>query len=330
MWDRKELKARGKKAFHLNYWPCILMAFLLLFPAGSPNHININWVFSVRSTANYREFFNDIEENYGEIKDADAVYEITSYAVGDEQYTVEPRIDDFEEFEEFYGGLGDDEMLGLMTVFFMLYFGILVVFLTIYLALKIFVFNPMEPGIRRFFVRNAEGKGDLADIALGFSNNYMKNVKTMFFMNLFISLWTLLLVIPGIYKKLQYKMVPYIIAENPEIETKDALELSKQMMDGHKWDTFVLRLSFIGWMALNSLTFGILGLFWYNPYVFATEAELYRVLSGKSVGVASQTTYEDGYYYTSVDTSAKPEADAAEPVKEEDIVVVFDQEGMND
>ena len=77
-------------------------------------------------------------------------------------------------------------------------------------------------------------------------------------MNLFIALWTLLLIVPGIIKSYEYRMVPYILAENPGMNRKEAFAISKRMMTGKKWATFVLDLSFFGWIFLSIFTCGIL------------------------------------------------------------------------
>lgn len=69
-------------------------------------------------------------------------------------------------------------------------------------------------------------------------------------------------------------MIPYILAENPEISRERAFEISKQMMDGQKGDAFVLDLSFIGWNILSVITLGIVGILYVNPYQSATWAEL--------------------------------------------------------
>ena len=71
-------------------------------------------------------------------------------------------------------------------------------------------------------------------------------------------------------------MVPYIISENPTMNYKDAMAESKKLMMGNKWKTFVLRLSFIGWNILSGMTFGVLGVFFVEPYQESTEAALYE------------------------------------------------------
>ena len=99
-----------------------------------------------------------------------------------------------------------------------------------------------------------------------------------FLENLFITLWTLLLIIPGIVKTYAYAMAPFILAENPNMTASQALRASCELMDGHKAELFYLELSFIGWHILNLFTLGI-GSFWLNPYQNAARAAFYRNLS---------------------------------------------------
>ncbi|MBO4536258.1 MAG: DUF975 family protein [Bacteroidales bacterium] len=117
----------------------------------------------------------------------------------------------------------------------------------------------------------------------GFANGYLHNVLGMFLMELFVFLWSLLLVIPGIIKALAYAMTPYILVENPEIPAYDAIKLSEKMMMGHKWELFVLYLSFIGWFLLACLTFGI-GFLWLTPYIEMSVCEFYEDLKAEQVG----------------------------------------------
>lgn len=95
---------------------------------------------------------------------------------------------------------------------------------------------------------------------------------------LFIILWSLLLIVPGIIKGCAYAMAPFIMAENPNMAAREALQASEELMDGHKMELFILGLSFIGWSILNIFTLGI-GSFWLNPYMNAAYAAFYRNLS---------------------------------------------------
>ena len=92
---------------------------------------------------------------------------------------------------------------------------------------------------------------------------------------LFTILWSLLLFIPGIIKSISYSQTFYIMAENPGMSGKEAIDCSKTMMEGHKMEYFVLQLSFIGWYLLVGLTFGIAAI-WVMPYIQATQANFYN------------------------------------------------------
>ena len=142
----------------------------------------------------------------------------------------------------------------------------------------IFVLYPLQVGVKRFFLMNSYYPADLNEITFGFHNEYGNTVLTMFLTNLFLGLCTLLFFPIGIVKAQSYRLVPYILAENPGIGATEAITLSRQMMDGHKWDAFVFDLSFIGWYLLNLLTLGILGILYVYPYHYAADAELYRAI----------------------------------------------------
>lgn len=148
----------------------------------------------------------------------------------------------------------------------------------IMMLLKIFVFNPLKVGGYRFFRHNVESPGTSLGVFKEGFDNYGHVVITMFLTDLFLALWTLLFIIPGIVKSYSYRMVPYIIKENPELSANDAITLSRKMMDGNKWNTFILDLSFIGWALLALITLGIVGIFWTSPYVYSTDAALYLKL----------------------------------------------------
>jgi uncharacterized membrane protein len=90
-------------------------------------------------------------------------------------------------------------------------------------------------------------------------------------------LWTLLLIIPGIIASFRYSLSFYIMIDNPEMTASEVINRSKEMMQGQKWKYFVLCLSFIGWYLLSIVTFGI-GLLWFIPYVYATQASFYEDL----------------------------------------------------
>ena len=120
---------------------------------------------------------------------------------------------------------------------------------------------------------------------IGFEHlfHYFYNWKTTTIARLLRSiytlLWSLLFIIPGIIASYSYAMTSYILAEHPEITASEAIDASKEMMDGNRWRLFFLRFSFIGWSILASITLGI-GNLWLNPYRQAAEAAFYREISG--------------------------------------------------
>ncbi len=95
----------------------------------------------------------------------------------------------------------------------------------------------------------------------------------------YVILWSLLFIIPGIIASYSYAMTSYILAENPELTPSEAIDRSKQMMAGNRFRLFCLQFSFIGWSILAALTFGI-GNLWLTPYRQAATAAFYREISG--------------------------------------------------
>lgn len=186
------------------------------------------------------------------------------------------------------------------TAWLMLLSTMLVIILIVFLiafAYNIFVGSVTLVGQKRFFTQAPKGNREFNNLFYGFTNgSYMKTVKTMLVMNIYIFLWTLLLIVPGIIKSYEYKMVPYLLADNPNMSTKEALELSSRMTNGNKMDMFILDLSFLGWLMLAGLAASVVGMFapllafllgtvaacFVMPYIEATYAQLYFILSNPS------------------------------------------------
>lgn len=106
-------------------------------------------------------------------------------------------------------------------------------------------------------------------------DNVGRKIGGYLWMWLWLFLWLLVFYIPGFVKALSYSMTPFILADMPNVPAKDALKLSMRMMNGHKWDLFVLYLSFFGWILLSSLTFGILTILYVSPYMQLAMAGFY-------------------------------------------------------
>lgn len=142
--------------------------------------------------------------------------------------------------------------------------------------LVILVLFPVAAGFSNSFrVLLETGDNRLTNntFSLGFGN-WLHVALGMFVMMLYISLWSLLLVIPGIIKAYSYAMTPYILVEHPELSINQAIDLSRKLMKGRKFDYFYLQLSFIGWYILSILTLGI-GFLWLTPYIECAEASFY-------------------------------------------------------
>lgn len=140
-----------------------------------------------------------------------------------------------------------------------------------------FLTNPLEKGCKTFFLRNSDDStAGFEEVKKGFGPDYMRTVKTLFLKDLYIFLWSLLLIIPGMIKTYEYSQVHYILAEDPDISPKDALLKSKEMMNGHKKEAFVFDLSFILWDLLSVATFGLAHVFYVGPYEKAADAEYYK------------------------------------------------------
>lgn len=143
----------------------------------------------------------------------------------------------------------------------------------------IFIRNPLSVSVARFYYANRENNAKLDEAKYPFGRSrYLTVVGTLFVKQLLIGLFTLLLIVPGIIKMYDYYMVEYILADYPDLTINEALDRSKKMMRGHRFDTFVLNLSFLPWLFLSLFTFGILNTFYLNPYITATNAELYFAL----------------------------------------------------
>ena len=113
---------------------------------------------------------------------------------------------------------------------------------------------------------------------------FFKALGLRLFMLLFTILWSLLFLVPGIIAAYRYSMAPYLMAEYPDMGIREAVNRSKELMNGNKGRLFCLDFSFIGWWLLSALTLGILGL-WITPYMVTARAAFYLELTGKPYGL---------------------------------------------
>ncbi len=169
--------------------------------------------------------------------------------------------------------------------------------------LGVLVSNVIEVGKCRYFTISTM-RGDnvgFGELFGNFKNGwYLNTVKIQFLRKLYEGLWSLLLVIPGIIKHYEYYMIPYLIAEYPEMDSSEAFRLSREMMEGNKLDTFILELSFLGWYLLGLLACGV-GMIFVDPYREAALGELYLALREEKLGIPRNRPHmpdRDGAVYT--------------------------------
>ena len=274
-WTISEVKQRGKATLNAGYWRCVLVAFVISLLSGGLSTVNIR----IPGNSSFSSYFGSSRDT----------------GIGDNPANDDTGRDDQNEYGFSYGfeeRLGFDEMedmaeelihspqFGMITAIACVVF---VFALAISVAISAFLLVPLTVGCQRFFKEAGEKRSyELGNIVFAFNNNYMNIVKIAFMMEIKIFLWTLLLIIPGIIKTYEYRMIPYILGDDPNITMDEAFRRSREMMDGNKWHSFLLDLSFIGWVLLSIFTCGILLLFYVNPYKAAASAELYLTLKGAS------------------------------------------------
>ena len=146
------------------------------------------------------------------------------------------------------------------------------------IVITLFVLHPLEYGGTKFFLRNPDGNGDGA-LGDGFRDGHLKqSALTFLYRDLMIFLYMLLLIIPGIIKAYEFYFVAPLTVDHPELSPVEIGDLSKEMTKGRKMQLFMLDLSFILWNIANSMSLGIIGIFYYYPYRYQTKALAYREL----------------------------------------------------
>ena len=179
-----------------------------------------------------------------------------------------------QELSEVLGMVDPSELDSTMALGALVLNGVVIVSAIIGAVFSVFVTDAITVGLANYFIKNTDSKPSFADAFSGFKVKYGRNIGTLLLVGIKSVLWTLLFIIPGIIKTYEYSIIPYILADDPEISSKDAFKKAKEMMKGNKWRLFKLEFSFIGWFLLCVLTLGI-GTFFLLPYVSAANAEFY-------------------------------------------------------
>lgn len=286
-WTGPDLKSEARAALKKNYWKSVLVALILMLITGG-----LETGYSI---------FSDITNGFNEIHDDfNGRYESYDYSYYDhaDGVLMSSTPEDMARIAVIYGGI-------VVIVFF------------ISIALKLFLFGPLHVGCARFSELAIKIPADF-NLGRGFSVNYWNVVKIMFMKGLFTVLWGLLyfalffvidyafmlVMISGhippemdglflilifisglvilfmyVFRMYNYKMIPYILASDPNMERREVFRIAKEMVDGIKFDIFFLQLSFFGWELLSAFTFGILHIFYVGPYIMLTDGALFHKLT---------------------------------------------------
>ena len=162
--------------------------------------------------------------------------------------------------------------------------GIVAIFVGIIAILGIIRFvigGAIGVGYSRFNLDLIDGKGAKLSTVFGGFKQLVSALVARILRSIYVTLWTLLFIIPGIIANFSYSMVHYVMADNPEMGANEAIAESKRLMKGNKWRLFCLCFSFIGWELLALIfTLGI-GMLWVVPYEEAAIAAFYRDICPK-------------------------------------------------
>lgn len=162
--------------------------------------------------------------------------------------------------------------------------GALIVYIVVFCVVGLFpvigtiatyiIVGPMTVGGVRFTLAvSRKGRPEIGQLFSGF-DRFGTHLAAYLLQTIFVALWTLLLIVPGIIAALSYSMTYFIIAEDSSISASDAITKSKKMMKGNKWKLVCLGFRFTGWFLLAMLSFGI-GFLWVGPYMYVSYAQFY-------------------------------------------------------
>ncbi len=300
MWKRSDLKKRGKAAFQKNYWKTVLVVLILTLLIGGGSGSASGFGSSASGAGTAVTALGGLASTDEDIDTGDSTFPDLTEDGGDDIDEL-PAEDEFETDDQ----LEPMQMAAVLLA--VLAFGgiILLVVLGVALAIDIFILNPLHVGANRFLIKNLTEKAQIRELAYAFDKNYLNTVKIMFLKHLFAGLWTLLFIIPGIVKRYEYRMIPYLLAENPDLTKDEAFSRSREMMRGNKWKAFLLDLSFIPWNLLSLITLGIVGVFYVEPYKEETGAALYEAL--KHNGMDEAETLDSGVQELIAVNSTEPD-----------------------
>ncbi len=242
--DRKLLKQNAKTSFKRKYGESIVVALIMGLFGGIGSMSSVSFNNNSTDTP-YTEYSYEYSANL---------------------------------FENPFSVIPEDFLYTFLTVFVSIF--------VIYLIIGFFLGPIFIVGGNRFFLKLRKGiHTGIGEVTGNFKDgNYWNIVKISFFRDIKLFFWMLLFIIPFFVKIYEYLLIDYILAVRPDLDSKSAFNMSKRLMDGHKWDAFVLSLSFWGWNILGAcFTFGILNIAYVNPYIYSTFAEFYAFVRADGI-----------------------------------------------
>lgn len=285
MWNRSELKSKAKVFLKENLGIAILVCLFFAFVSGFLG--NQSYLESASDTAQIK--YNEAVES-GDFNEYDEFLNDTNFEGQDGKmpyyfylYKSDINIQDQSAFTEKFFNLPtvDNDLYNfLLGGGYKVYIAPSTVFIIVILTTlaKIFILNPLTIGYRRFFINGADNtnsENKFSTLFTPFKDGTWSSLGIKLLVkNIYLMLWTLLFIIPGIYKSYQYYYVDYILAENSELSIGEAINISKIMTHEDKFNIFILNLSFIVWELLSGILLG-LGFIILNPYKESTYANLY-------------------------------------------------------
>jgi len=304
MWKIKELKRKARKVLKKNYWTALVVCFIIALLTGEfgtsiiglwqsedsvdPTYIMRNEQVIERSNL---EKQNIISSNTNSLLDySEKIDEKMQVLTDMQQKIVEmirANLNSATKTQKYIFKIWDaielfnfeqPEIATGLTLTAIIAF-----------VFTVIIADPLIVAGKRYFLKIRNEKtarmGEMKEI---FKKGSWINVAiTMLLRNIYNFLWYFT-IIGGVIKMYEYRMIPYILAENPKTNRKEAFKLSKQMMKGNKWKTFLLDVSFVGWNILSVFTLGLLNILYVNPYKATTNAELYVELRN----IAKKEKYE--------------------------------------
>lgn len=294
MWKRKELKTKAKQVVKKNYWTAIVVCFLLaLFTSEFGTSIILIWQGEDTIDPNYvvkqenivedndvaEGKLQEIQEKEEKIEEKKSLLSTTERGILE---LVKANINNIIKSEKYIFRVWDAiELFAIKEPILAIGFILIAIIALVYIIL---IAEPLRVAGRKYFIEaRKEENTSMGVMKEIFKKGNWKNVTIiMLVKNIYNILW-FLTIIGGIIKLYEYRMIPYILADNPKIERKEAFRLSKAMMKNNKWRTFIVDVSFMLWHILSLFTLGFLNILYVNPYRAATVTELYITLKNKEI-----------------------------------------------